>query len=349
MSAAIIQLPQTRRGRRSVEQQRSYETDLDEFAASILKIKSRLEFTVSSRGWCYILEEHGLQKGAFDRAQRLINDCRKTGRLPIDICKEDDSRQIHGLVDNDPDEDDPNTYALRCFAAAEAQIESAHRDARAVCRGYTPVGWNDGLAYTLVVLVEKVDLVSLFTPTCNRYRVPIANAKGWSDLHLRAAIMEYFRDGEKQGRKPVLLYCGDHDPAGLLISKTLPKQFADLSRAVGWSPDEMIVDRFGLNADFIEQHGLSWIGNLETGSGVSLADPAHECHGREYVQGYIQKFGIRKVEANALVTRPGAGRQLIQDAITRYIPNDWPERHVERNAAHRSMALSEFDLLVSQS
>jgi hypothetical protein len=349
MSAALMLLPQSRRGRRSADQERAYQLELDEFAAAILKIKSRLEFTVSSRGWCYILEEHGLQKGEFDRAQRLINDCRKTGRLPIGICKEDDARQLHGLVDDDPDEDDAGHYALRCLASAESQIESAYRDARDVCRGYTPIGWNDGLDHTVVVLVEKVDLVSLFTSTCRRYRVPIANAKGWSDLHLRAASMEYFRDGEEEGRRPALLYCGDHDPAGLLISQTLPKQFADLSRAVGWSPDEMIVDRFGLNADFIEQHGLSWIGNLETGSGGSLADPDHSSHDRGYVQEYIRKFGIRKVEANALVTRPAAGRQLIEEAITRYIPRDWPEQHAMRNAAPRTAALAEFDLLVSQS
>src|SRR5690606_12998175 len=129
---------------------------------------------------------------------------------------------------------------------------------------------------------EKIDLVSLFGPTCKRYRIPIANAKGWADLHLRAAIMKYFKDGEAEGRTPVLLYCGDHDPAGLLISQTLPKQFSDMSRAGGWSPDHLVVDRFGLNFDFIEEHRLSWIGNLETGSGGNLASPDHASHDRAY-------------------------------------------------------------------
>jgi hypothetical protein len=194
-------------------------------------------------------------------------------------------------------------------------------------------------------MVEKVDLVSLFQPICQDYRVPIANAKGWSDLHLRAAIMRYFKSAEDVGRTPVLLYCGDHDPAGLLISKTLPKQFADLSQAVGWSPDNLIVDRFGLNEDFIKAQGLSWIDNLQTGSGNNLADPEHSSHDRTYVQDYIRRFGARKVEANALVVRPEAGRKLIADAIARYIPRDWPQQFEERNRVARNAAYQAFDRL----
>jgi hypothetical protein len=53
-----------------------------------------------------------------------------------------------------------------------------------------------------------------------------------------------------------------------------------------------------------------------------LADPDHEDHNKPYVQDYLRQFGARKVEANALVVRPEAGRQLCLDAIRRYIPDD---------------------------
>ena len=49
-----------------------------------------MDFDVGSRGWCYMLERHGLRKGDFDDAQRLINTCRKSGDLPLDICAEDE-------------------------------------------------------------------------------------------------------------------------------------------------------------------------------------------------------------------------------------------------------------------
>lgn len=71
--------------------------------------------------------------------------------------------------------------------------------------------------------------------------------------------------------------------------------------------DEIINERFGLNYDFIEQAGLTWIDNLETGSGKNLASPSHEDHFKSYVQDYIHRFGTRKVEANALVIQQDRG------------------------------------------
>ena len=82
------------------------------------------------------------------------------------------------------------------------------------------------------------------------------------------------------------------------------------------------IDRFGLNYDFIQENNLTWIDNLETGSGKRLDDPRHPDHKKPYVQNYIKQFGVRKVEANALVTRVTAGRKLCEDAILKYIDLD---------------------------
>lgn len=142
---------------------------------------------------------------------------------------------------------------------------------------------------------------------------------GGEVINSRAAMMRRFAEHEAEGRRCVLLYAGDHDPAGLRISDFLRKNLADLSRAVGWSPDNLVIDRFGLNADFIARHELTWIENLETGSGGRLDDPRHPDHLKAYVQDYLVEHGARKVEANALVTRPQAGRQLCRDAIVKYI------------------------------
>lgn len=79
------------RGRPSVADQAIYETRLDHWCAGIIAMSEQRaaqpdDFAVSSRGWCYLLEEHGLFKDDFDTAQELINACRKNGRLPLDIC-----------------------------------------------------------------------------------------------------------------------------------------------------------------------------------------------------------------------------------------------------------------------
>ena len=77
-----------------------------------------------------------------------------------------------------------------------------------------------------------------------------------------------------------------------------------------------------LNFEFIEGNNLSWIDGLETSSGRDLAADDHRDHDKAFVRNYLHRYGARKVEANALVTRPEAGRQLCRDAIERYLDLD---------------------------
>lgn len=325
---AEITLPSAGRGRRSAEAEARQRAEIKAFCAAIEEINSSLDFRVSSRGWCYLLEEHGLGKGDFDRAQRLLNQCRKAGDLSLDVCAEDSTRAPINLRGADASLnictiDDEVESAL-------ADIESARQDAiDSAGIGYAPAGfWHDQVFY-VEALVEKIDLKELFKGVCDRFRVPLANNRGWPDINSRAAMMRRFAEMERAGKTCVLLYCGDHDPAGLLIAESLRAMFDDLAEAVGWSPDNLVIERFGLNADFIEANRLSWIEGLETGSGRRLDDPRHHDHDKPYVQDYLSQFGARKVEANALVTRAEAGRQLCHAAITRYVDADAPRRYLE--------------------
>ena len=169
---------------------------------------------------------------------------------------------------------------------------------------YTPISFWDDKPFYLEAAGEKLSLRNLFEPVCKPFRIPIQNMRGWADLNQRAAMMRRFAEHERAGRRCVLLICTDLDPGGLHIADKLRKNCADLERQVGWSPRTLIIDRFGLDADFVDRHGLTWIDNLETSSGQQLDDPDHHDHHREHVQSYIQKFGARKVEANALVVIP---------------------------------------------
>ena len=303
-----IVIPRRTRGRLSPGAEQAYQQQLEAFAAAIKAISQRLDFKVSSRGWCYLLEPHGLVKGDFDQGQELINHCRKTGLLPLDICADDSARSFFGVerVDDEPEQEvrwhwNSITYWLERYA---------------------PVSFWDFQPCYVQMVVEKVDLRSLFEPVCAEYHVPIANARGWSDLNLRGNMMTRFKEHEAAGRRPVLLYCGDHDPAGLRISDSIRNNIMELSGAVGWKPDNLIVDRFGLNADFIAEHRLTWIDNLLTGSGKDLASPKHPDHQQTYVQSYLTQFGARKVEANALVVAATAGRDLCRAALLKYIEPD---------------------------
>jgi len=277
-----------------------------------------MDFAVGSRGWCYILERHGLRKGDFDTAERLITQCRKSGNLPLDICAEDASRETIGLEQLDNDD---------ISREVESWIHYLHNHAH---KKYTPLSFWDDLDVYVEVAVEKLDLRNLFEPACEEFHVPVTNFKGWSDLNSRAAMMRRFESHEAQGCKCVLLLCGDHDPGGLHITEMMRKNLEDLAGAVGWSPENLLITRFGLNAKFINRHRLTWIDNLETSSGGQLDDPNHNDHDKAYVQEYIAEFGVRKCEANALVVEPEVGRELCRNAILQHVPTDAAERYEQK-------------------
>ncbi len=310
-------LPKRPRGRANVWAKNAYNRQLAAFCKKIKQINSTLDFEVSSRGWCYILEEHGLTKGEFDAAQKLINDCRKSGMLPLDICAIDVKREAENIeqLDDDSPEDEAQSWL--------DTIESAHQR-------YRPFSFWDDLDVYVEMWVEKIDLRSLFSPICAEFNIPITNIVGWNDINSRAAAARRFAKWEAEGKECVLLYCGDHDPGGLNISDFLRSNLNDIGDAVDWYPTDLTIERFGLNADFIEANRLTWIDNLETSSGGRLDDPRHPDHHKSYVQSYLQRFSARKVEANALVVRPEAGRELCRQAILRHVPADAVRRYEER-------------------
>lgn len=307
METIDIKLPTLKRGRRSEHDKQIFNNELEAFCQEIKKINSRLDFPVSSRGWCYLLEEYGLNKGDFDRAQKLINNCRKSGHLPSDICAEDVTRTIEGV--QEPHNNNINSYASEWVDYLLNNVSYY----------YTPYYFTDFQDYYIELLVEKIDLKGIFGPVCDEYKIPYANSKGWADINSRVSMMRRFQKWEERGKICVLLYCGDHDPGGLIISDTIRSNLNDLVNAVGWDPENLIIDRFGLNYDFIQNNNLTWVDNLETGSGGRLDDPRHNDHYKPYVQSYLQQFGVRKVEANALVTRVSQGRELYENAILKYI------------------------------
>jgi hypothetical protein len=327
-------LPKLPPHRPSAATKAAYKDKVAAFCATLLEVQSRLDFAVGSRGWAYVLEgERLIDKDEIDAAQNLINDCRKNGDLPLDICSEDGKRAAENLESINPD---PQSEAVDIFD----YVQTAENY-------YTPFSFWDDLDVFVQMAVEKSDLKSLFLKVCAKFCMPIANVGGWSDLNVRAGFMQRFREKESEGKKCVLLYCGDFDPGGFHISDCLRSNFEDMSRAVGWSPNNLVIDRFGLDYDFIERQGLTWIENLITANGeYPLNDRRHPDHHKPYVQNYLGQYGARKVEANALVKRPEAGRELCRQAILRNVPVNAPSRYLKKLKPVRAELRRELDLLL---
>ena len=314
-----IQLVLPRRGR-------NREEEMIRFAVKLKEIGRGIGFKISPRGWCYQLEGFRLiNKDQFDRVENAINECREKGYLPIDFVAEEEGRKFSGV--ETPEDESPIQY-MRKFLNAALRCES----------WYTP-DWWDGEEYYIQMLVEKIDIKTLFKPICEEYHIPIATSKGWSSMLQRGEYARRFKDAEDKDLKCVLLYCGDHDPDGLRISEFIRSNLDDLKEIVwedgtdGYDPEDLIIKRFGLNYDFIVSNSLTWIDNLITGSGKNLASPTHPNYLMIYVQDYLRDIGERKCEANALVVRPEEGRQLCREAVEGYLGPDALGRFREKRVA----------------
>lgn len=293
--------------------------DLEKFAEFIQEISDEIGFRVSSRGWAYILEQKRyVNKDEFDKVNNAINKCRKKGLLPIDFTAEEAARDFSGVIT--PDDHDVVEHFNGWMKACSDSYKY-----------YTP-DWWEGEEHYIQMVVEKTDLVTLFEPVCKEYHIPIANSRGWSSMLQRAEYARRFAEARDKGLKCVLLYCGDHDPDGLRISEGIRKNLADLKH-INWSdgvngydPHDLIIDRFGLNYDFIQEHGFTWIDNLITGGKKDLSDPEHRNHNMPYVQNYLNKYGARKCEANAIIVFPDVAREFVKDVIESYVGLDIKDR-----------------------
>ena len=299
--------------------QKATEEKLNEFADKVQKLSDQIGFKVSARGWCYQLEsERLINKDEFDKVESWINKCRKKGILPIDFTAEEEGRKFSGV--ETPTSNSP-IQEMKEWVEAAMNTENY----------YTP-DWWEGEEYYIQMLVEKIDLKTLFMPVCKTYHIPIATSKGWSSMLQRAVYARRFKEAEDKGLQPVLLYCGDHDPDGLRISDFIKKNLDDLKDIEwedgkeGYDPEGLKIVRFGLDDEFIEKHNITWIDNLITGSGKDLGSPNHKNHSMPYVQDYIETHGVRKCEANAIVPMPKIARELVEKAIIDFVGDDALDR-----------------------
>lgn len=61
-----------------------------EFAELLIEMSRTIGFKVSSRGWCYLMEQAGhINKSQFNKVDNAINQCRREGILPVDFVAEE--------------------------------------------------------------------------------------------------------------------------------------------------------------------------------------------------------------------------------------------------------------------
>lgn len=200
----------------------------------------------------------------------------------------------YGMVDwTDIVEEGRNVQGYRSYThPADAIDPSEYRVDR----------WR-GQAYRPEVWVEKAAQVSMVERACEPYRVTFA---AWGGFSSATAIWRAAQRFEKQTLEslrgdplPVVLYLGDHDPAGLRMdAEDLPKRLDTYSH--GKAPE---IRRVALTIDQIRQYNLP----------PNLVDPEKNARDTNYVW-YRANTGQRLMwEMDALA--PENLQALIEAAI----------------------------------
>ena len=318
-----IKLPNQKKGRKSAQDKLIYESELELFATKLQELQIIIagkdyiqeKDKVSARGWCYLIEGFGaITKDQFDRCFKIINLCRKEGYLPIDFVALDKSRDFFNVEKLTEDYQNPYDFIIEWLEYVK-DIEDIKED----------VSFWESQKYYIQMVVEKLDVRNLFLETCEKYHIPISNAKGWSDMLSRNKLTQRFKEAEEIGLIPVLLYYGDFDPAGLKIAETFKKNLKDLEKATKYDPENLVIDHFGLTSKFIKDNDILWIDNLITGGKRNLGDLYKDWkEGRkvkifEYEIDYIVQYGVRKCEANAILPVREKAIEDCEKAIQKYL------------------------------
>lgn len=278
------------------------------------ELNKTINFKVSARGWCYLLENQNyINKGQFDKIQKIINEFRNDGSLPIDFTAKDSSRQFDFI--------DP--FIIRTLSP-ELFLLKTLRKFNSISYWKNDIAFWEDKKFYLMMIVEKIDVKTLFSPICKKYHIPISNAKGWSSKNQRYFILKKCKLAERLGLDPIILYYGDHDIGGLRISDTLRKNIYDIEKTTKLHTKNIFIERIGLNYDFIEKYNLTWIDNLISGSG-NLPN-----YKNEYTRNYIDLYGERKCEANAILPNPQPAIDGLEKVILSYLGDDCLEIYNEK-------------------
>lgn len=97
------------------------------------------------------------------------------------------------------------------------------------------------------VWIEKDALIGVVEPVCNRWRVPYFACRGYSSQSEQYAAGKRFERILIEGRRPIVLHLGDHDPSGIDMTRD------NRERLTTFAHDDVEVRRLALNYDQVRR------------------------------------------------------------------------------------------------
>jgi len=154
--------------------------------------------------------------------------------------------------------------------------------------------WNNQ-DYYVEVMVEKNALIGVLEPVCEEYHVRISPNVGYASTTVMHDISLRFRQAEKEGKKCILLYFGDHDPSGEDMVRDIKDRLAMFYTTVE-------VKKIALTMEQIQQYNLP-------------PNPAKHSDPRS--ENYIAEHGESSWELDALP--PNILTNMVTSSIREYI------------------------------
>lgn len=158
--------------------------------------------------------------------------------------------------------------------------------------------WTNQDTY-VEVWVEKQALEGTIARPCGQLSAPYMACKGYLSASEAWRAGQRFQDAINNGKQPVLLHLGDHDPSGIDMTRD------NRDRLNEFIMMGVTVKRVALNMDQVEQY-------------APPPNPAKEDDSR--FQGYKEQFGEESWELDAL--RQNVIGQIITDNLKVFIQQD---------------------------
>jgi hypothetical protein len=177
--------------------------------------------------------------------------------------------------------------------------------------------WKDQDVY-VEVAVEKDALVGVVGRPASRWRAPYMACKGYLSASEAWRMGLRFQKAIHEGKRPVLLHLGDHDPSGLHMTVD------NRTRLELFARHGVEVNRLALNRDQVDKYECP-------------PNPAKMTDTR--AAGYVAEHGRSSWELDALP--PKALDDLIADTLESYIDKEKWKKTLEREAEMRE-PLSRF-------
>lgn len=266
--------------------------DLIESAEEIVNEYTAMDYKITVRQLYYQLVARDIipnSQKSYKRLVSLIGDARMAGLISWDAL-EDRTRNLKGLQHWE--------YPQQVLTAAR---HSYRRDK-----------W-EGQPHLVEVWVEKEALSSVVSRTCRRLDVDYLSCRGYMSLSEMWAAGQRFVSAIEDGRQPVIIHLGDHDPSGVDMTRDI---FERLELFVGYHIGNLTeVKRVALNMDQIETYNPPPNFAKVTDSRAT---------------GYIKKYGRVSWELDALP--PDVLDAVIADNVLAYRDEEIFQGVVQREA-----------------